>query len=43
VESEPGKGSIFRVSVPEAIRTDCGFAADDDELFFDMDDEAESF
>ncbi len=43
VESEPGKGSIFRVTVPEAIRTDCGFAADDDELFFDMDDEAESF
>ncbi len=43
VESKPGKGSLFKVTIPEALRTDCGFAADDDELFFDMDEEAESF
>ncbi len=43
LESEPGKGSLFRVSVPEAIRTECGFATDDGELFFDMDDDSESF
>ncbi len=43
LESEPGKGSLFKVSVPEAIRTECGFATDDGELFFDMDDDSESF
>ncbi len=43
LKSEPGKGSLFTASVPEAIRTECGFATDDGELFFDMDDDSESF
>lgn len=43
LESEVGKGSVFKVSVPEAIRTECGFATDDGELFFDMDDDLETF
>jgi signal transduction histidine kinase len=41
--SELGKGATFIASVPEAIRTECGFATDDGELFFDMDDDSESF
>ena len=43
IESKPGEGSTFKVTIPEAVRTDCGFAADDDELFFDVDGEEESF
>jgi len=43
LESEVGKGSLFKASIPEAIRTECGFATDDGELFFDMDDDSESF
>ncbi|RLD90671.1 MAG: sensor histidine kinase [Bacteroidetes bacterium] len=43
MESEVGKGSLFKATIPEAIRTECGFATDDGELFFDMDDDSESF
>ncbi len=43
LESEEGKGSVFKAFIPEAIRTECGFATDDGELFFDMDDDSESF
>ena len=43
VESKVGEGSTFKVVIPEAIRTECGFATDDGELFFDMNDDAESF
>lgn len=43
VESKVGEGSTFKVVIPEAVLTECGFATDEGELFFDMDDDAESF
>lgn len=43
VESVPGEGSVFRVLIPGITSTECGFATDDDELFFDMGEDGESF
>jgi len=41
--SDKESGTEFRIMIPESISTACGIGVDEDDLFFDDDDDSESF